>query len=755
MWNTEIYRLLNTKAGYVVGSKTAKALESISVFTIYDLLHHLPHRYVKCSESSNLAELVVGETVAVKAKVVSVNLVSSYKSRLDVVLSDSTNFVTGVFFGPSWRLKFLSNQLRKSSSGLFVGKVGQFRDQLQLNNPNFVMLDDEGNVVGHSNQQASQMAFSVARKGTVGIYRSSAKIDTWDIAHCIQLALPFIADAPEDLPQSVLSQYQLPGLVEAFQLVHEPENLEDVARGARRLKFDQGLGLQIEFANRRQTEQSKTATPCPVKPGGLLAQLDSHLPFKLTDSQLEVGNQISNDLADSKPMRRLLQGDVGAGKTVVALRAMCQVVDNGCQAVLLAPTEVLANQHFATITKLLAGVSQNGSSSAGVEVILLTGSLPQSAKRSLMAKIVSGQGQIIVGTHELLSKREYFADLGLVVVDEQHRFGVEQRSKLTEGSECRPHELVMSATPIPRSVAMTVYGDLELSVLKQLPAQRAEVKTIVVNTLATPSWVKRIWERAAEEIAAGHQVFVVCPKISPADQSQDQEESTLTDSLDPYSPTDPSEPKLSKAEVASVYETFDHLTSCGPLAQHRLAVLHSKLSVEEKERVMADFASGNLDVLISTTVIEVGVDVPNATMMVILDADRFGISQLHQIRGRIGRSDLAGLCLLVTSAIPDSPAASRLNLVASSRDGFVLAEQDLIARREGNILGASQSGGSVLKWLNVLEDADLISQTKDLAQRLLVESGDQESVQGFIEDMRTQLNVLADDGSGQDWISRN
>jgi len=420
-------------------------------------------------------------------------------------------------------------------------------------------------------------------------------------------------------------------------------------------------------------------------------------------------------------MNRLLQGEVGSGKTLVALRAMLRVVDSGGQAVLLAPTEVLAQQHHRSVTAMMGDLAAGGmlgGAEDGTQVVLLTGSATKAQKQEAMLAIASGEAGIVVGTHALLEENVTFFDLGLVVVDEQHRFGVEQRAALTDKARTPPHVLVMTATPIPRTVAMTVFGDLETSVLRELPAGRAPISTHVAPLAEQPHWESRVWQRVAEEVGRGHQVYVVCPRISG-----DVAEPGETDQLDR---DEEGRVLTPRRPLAAVEEVVEHVRS-GPLAGLRVEALHGRLAPDVKEDVMRRFNAGEVDVLVATTVVEVGVDVHNATAMVILDADRFGVSQLHQLRGRVGRGGLPGLCLLVTHAEAGSPARERLDAVAATTDGFELSRVDLEQRREGDVLGKSQSGyRSSLENLRVLRDERTILEARAAAEQLLAGDPDLE-----------------------------
>ena len=487
--------------------------------------------------------------------------------------------------------------------------------------------------------------------------------------------------------------------------------------------------LQTILAQRRKAAEAELATPRLPRPGGLLSAFDARLPFELTAGQVAVGDELTRDLASDRPMNRLLQGEVGSGKTIVALRAMLAAVDAGGQAALLAPTEVLATQHLRSITAMLGDLAQGGrlgGADIGTTVALLTGS--QSAatrKRSLLAA-ASGEAGIVIGTHALIQKHVQFADLALVVVvDEQHRFGVEQRDALREKASRPPHVLVMTATPIPRTVAMTVFGDMETSTLRELPRGRSPIATHVVDA-EKPGWVERTWRRVAEEVAKGHQAYVVCPRIG-----DDPAAVADTDTVPLTAKADSSDeeagdwelewgepgagPEEATRELTGVYAQLHELQSNPALDGIRIEVLHGRLDADTKEATMLAFGAGEIDVLVATTVIEVGVDVPGASVMVVVDADRFGISQLHQLRGRVGRGTVPGLCLLMTDGAGDR-ALERLDAVAATTDGFELARADLTFRREGDVLGARQSGrGNSVRHLRLgrRDDEQIIADARE------------------------------------------
>jgi ATP-dependent DNA helicase RecG len=539
------------------------------------------------------------------------------------------------------------------------------------------------------------------------MYPASSKLPSWKIAQCLNLAIGALEEISDFMPEPILEKRKYPTLAHALRQLHNPADLEQAELAKARLTFDEAFLLQLLLLERRIELRKLRSTPRARIIGGLLDKFDKQLPFELTAGQKAVAKEIEEDLSADYPMHRLLQGEVGSGKTIVALRAMLSVVDGGGQAALLAPTEVLANQHLRTIEKLLGPLAQGGmlgAETGATKVTLITGSQSAASRKESLALAENGDAGIVIGTHALLSDSIAFKDLGLIVVDEQHRFGVEQRDALKAKALNPPHLLVMTATPIPRTVAMTVFGDLDVSTLSELPLGRQPITTHLVPTMEKPAFLDRAWVRIKEEVAQGHQAYVVVPRISAGD---------TTDSDIDFLYGEPSK------DIYSVEELGPQLQS-GPLAGLRIAPLHGRLGAEEKDQTMRAFAAGEIDVLISTTVIEVGVDVANATVMVVMDADRFGVSQLHQLRGRVGRGTSPGLCLLVTSAPPDSPAMERLDAISKTTDGFELSRIDLEQRREGDVLGATQSGTkSHLRLLRVLRDEDLIEEARSDAQELL------------------------------------
>lgn len=713
-WRTRTQKELHRPLAEAVGAKTAKAFSALHVGTVGEALGHLPRRYLTGTETTDLSHLVIDTEVALVADVVGVEVHTNKtvtgrerrpRQRLEVMLSDGKARLPVTFFGKPHIVSYWQRIFSAHTHGIFVGKVGEFRGNPQLVHPDFVMIDRNGKVVA-GREEGKVMAAQVQRHGLLGLYPQTSKLRTWEIASVESMLLESTPELEDTLPEWLRQEADLPSLWEAYHAIHYPHSVAEADRGAERLIWEEAIATQVTMAVRRRSAERHDAPVCSRRDGGLLVAFEDRLPFTPTVGQDEVSRVIDADLSADRPMHRLLQGEVGSGKTFVALRAMLQVVDAGHQAVLLAPTEVLAQQHYRTIINMLGDLASGEGLDApeiSTGVALLTGSMKAAGTRAALADIASGAAGIIVGTHSLLSGRVIYNDIGLVVVDEQHRFGVEQRSVLTTGEGARPHELVLTATPIPRTVAMTVFGDLEVSSLRELPTGRADVQTTVVDLPAHGSWLTRAWQRIREECDAGHQVFVVCPRIN-SDDADDVEGG--------------------RPPAAAVEELAPQLAT-GPLAGLRVEALHSRLDLSEKDLVMDRFIKGESQVLISTTVIEVGVDVPNATMMVIMDADRFGVSQLHQLRGRIGRGNLPGLCLLVTTAPPGSVARERLDAVAASRDGFELAELDLAQRHEGNVLGSSQAGySSPLRLLRVLDHAEIVTASKDLAERWVAEAPD-------------------------------
>ncbi len=705
---------LDDRLDRVFEPKTAKVLtEAFGLHTVRDLLRHYPRRYERRGELTDLASLRPGEHVTVLAEIAAVGtrrMRQRKGSVLDVTVTDGHGKLTLTFFSGGVRQPWRERELRPGLYGLFAGEVSVFNGKRQLVHPDLELLGDA--------DPGTELAAEYAAE-FIPVYPATRKLASWKIAKAVRTVLDTLDAGDDPLPPGIRERYGLCGLEEALRAIHHPIDLPDAEQAQKRLKWDEALVLQAALAQRRHAAAEMPAMPRPPIPDGIAAAFDARLPFSLTDGQRGAGATIATDLACAHPMHRLLQGEVGSGKTVIAVRAMLQVIDAGGQAALLAPTEVLAQQHYRSISELLGPLGQAGTldgAAASTRIALLTGSRGAAARREALDDLQLGGVGILIGTHALLEEHVRFADLGLVVIDEQHRFGVEQRDALrAKAADGRPHVLVMTATPIPRTVAMTVFGDLEVSTLAELPAGRSPISTHVVPAAAKPHYLERAWERVREEAARGRQAYVVCPRIG-GDESADALEEAGPAEEDGTAAAPAGEarrPPLAVLDVAPELEA-------GPLAGLRVGVLHGRLHPDEKDRVMRAFAGGSIDVLVATTVVEVGVDVPNATAMVILDADRFGVSQLHQLRGRVGRGTAEGLCLLVTEVPADARARERLDAVAATLDGFELSRLDLEQRREGDVLGRVQSGRqSSLKLLRLLCDEDLIGQAREEASALV------------------------------------
>ncbi|MGZ4595204.1 MAG: ATP-dependent DNA helicase RecG, partial [Actinomycetes bacterium] len=656
---------MDTPLKKLVGDKTAKALAShLDLHTAGDLVYHFPRRYDERGEHTDIRSLEVGEQVTVLGQVQRTAVRPMRQRRgnlLEVTVGDgSGGLLTLTFFGnQAWR----ERELRPGRWGLFAGKVTEFRGKRQLNGPEYVLLG-EGAADGEAAASEEIEEFAGA---LIPVYPAAAAVPTWVIARCVRVVLDTLTPPEDPLPASVRAGRNLIRLDAALREIHRPSTKEDLYRARHRLKWDEAFALQLTLVQRKHRAASWPARPRPRRDDGLLAVFDDRLPYELTGGQRDVGEEVAADLATAHPMHRLLQGEVGSGKTVVALRAMLTVIDAGGQAALLAPTEVLAVQHERSLRALLGPLGtagELGCADEATRIVLLTGSQSAPARRAALAAIAERETGIVVGTHALLSEGTSFAELGLVVVDEQHRFGVEQRDTLRARAEASggtpPHLLVMTATPIPRTVAMTVFGDLDTSELTELPAGRTPIRSHV----APPQWHTRIWAKVREEVQAGHQAFVVCPRIGEGpevDLDRDDEPADDPDEGADGAPVQERRPPLAVLDVLP-------LLADGELAGLRIEALHGRLPAEDKERVMSRFTAGHIDVLVATTMVEVGVDVPNATVMVILDADRFGVSQLHQLRGRVGRGSAAGWCLLHTDAPEGSPSRLRVDAVAATLD---------------------------------------------------------------------------------------
>ncbi len=719
-----------------VGKKASDTFEKVfDLRTVGDLLRHYPRRYYTRGELTPLDSLKEGDHATIVARVELATMVGGHvepwrkqppgkgpKQRLEVIVTDGTGKLQLTFFaGAGYHHK----QLKTGVLALFAGTVSSFRGRRQLVHPEYEPLP----AATEDDRITAELAEEFANE-LIPVYPASAKLTSWTISKHIRTILDQLDGGEDPLPAEVRTRYNLWPQALALRAIHRPQDRADIGQASKRLKWDEAFVLQAALAQRRHAAAAMPAVPRPSVEDGIAAAFDERLPFTLTDGQRSVGEEIAHDLACAYPMNRLLQGEVGSGKTIVAVRAMLQVVDAGGQAALLAPTEVLAQQHFRSISNMLGPLGQAGTlsgptdgSGRATRVALLTGSTGVKARRSTLSDVFTGDAGILIGTHALLEDQVQFADLGLVVIDEQHRFGVEQRDALREkAAGSRPHVLVMTATPIPRTVAMTVFGDLEVSTLTELPAGRAAIATHVVPAAERPHYLDRAWQRIREEVAAGHQAYVVCPRIGDDEQAGPSDESDEAAELFAELEAElggGQEAADDRRQPLAVLDVAPELAE-GPLSGLRVGILHGRLTPDEKDRVMTAFAAGELDVLVSTTVIEVGVDVPNSTVMVIMDAERFGVSQLHQLRGRVGRGRSPGLCLLVTEAPPETAARERLDAVAETSDGFQLSRLDLQQRREGDVLGSAQAGRRTsLKLLRLLNDEDLIASAREEASSLV------------------------------------
>ncbi|GAB98011.1 ATP-dependent DNA helicase RecG [Kineosphaera limosa NBRC 100340] len=737
----------------LLGSYAQPLQQQRGLQTVEDLLWFLPRRYLDGQEE--LTEFTEGEYVVLEGTVRTVAkrpMSGRRRSMLNVLISTAVGDLEVTFFSVYGH----QDRLIPGAKGLFEGRVGRYGSRWQLSHPSYEMLsdlDDDAPTpdAGHGlRDQGGTPGLGVVARALHPVYLEVRGVPSWTINRLVATVLGAMSDDGDPLPAELRRRRDLPGYVAAMRHLHLPEHRDDVAKGKKRLKYDEALLMQLALGMRRRAQQQAPAVPRAPRQGGLLEAFDKRLPFTLTAGQRAVGEEIAADLARSHPMNRLLQGEVGSGKTVVALRAMLAVIDAGGQAALLAPTEVLAAQHYRTITTLLGDLAQGGMLGGdldrGTRVALLTGSQSAAARKQALLAAASGEAGIVVGTHALIQKHVQLADLGLVVVDEQHRFGVEQRDALREKAKKPPHVLVMTATPIPRTVAMTVFGDMDTSVLAELPAGRQPIGSFVVGNRL---WYERTWGRVADEVRAGRQVYVVCPRIGEeweersavptGAEALNSERAwlTMTDAMY-YGDDDPERDE--GVPLRGVHEVARELRELPALRDVRVGILHGRLTPDEKDRAMAAFTAGEIDVLVSTTVVEVGVDVPNATLMVVTNSDRFGISQLHQLRGRVGRGEHPGLCLFVLSGVPDidhpgtpglrpgdpndqrrSPAVERMTAIAATNDGFELSQLDLQYRREGDILGARQSGGTSLRMLSLRggDDAQIIEAAREDAAALL------------------------------------
>ncbi|AMB60332.1 ATP-dependent DNA helicase RecG [Microterricola viridarii] len=734
---------LDDRIANVLGGRTASALyKSFGMLTMADLLAHYPRRYAKRGELTALSELPLGENVTIIGQVIEARertMKTKRGSIVEIVISDGRAHVWLTFFNQRWRL----NMLQPGVRGIFSGKISDYKGKRQLAHPQFEPFEEPADSEKDSASLAAEEQARRWAEAPIPIYPATNQVTSAQLTKIMRIALDALTLSEDPLPASLRREKSLLSQHQALWQIHRPDSEGDSIAARRTLRFTEAYVLQVALLQQRARSRAEPATPRVPKPGGLLERFDAALPFTLTGDQNLVGAEIATDLAASAPMHRLVQGEVGSGKTIVALRAMLAVADSGGQSALLAPTEVLASQHLRSIVRALGPEL-----AAELVPTLLTGQQPVADRRKGTLRAVSGQARIVVGTHALISGSVEFYDLGLVVIDEQHRFGVDQREALRLKGR-QPHVLVLTATPIPRTVAMTVFGDLDVSVIAELPAGRPGIESFAVPLATKPGWEGQIWRRLGDELALGRQGFVVCPAIGPKELEiggalEAGEEAEIDPDL-------AAEPAPARPQMANVQAVLERLRTLPQLAGRRIEALHGRMTGDEKETAMLAFAAGEIDVLVATTVIEVGVDVPNASMMVVLDADRFGVSQLHQLRGRVGRGGVPGICLLVTTAAPESTGWQRVDAVAGTLDGFELAQIDLELRREGNVLGGTQSGGrSALRLLRVARDGEVILEARRAAEGLVEADPELQQLPALAAAVRRRL-----DESSRDFLSKN
>ncbi|MEM1331955.1 MAG: ATP-dependent DNA helicase RecG [Actinomycetota bacterium] len=660
-----------------VGEKKLASLHAVGVEHVRDLVTTYPRRWIDRTNEARIGDLEVGEEALVLVTVRSVNKrqIRNRRTMVTVRAGDGSGVIEVVFFNQPWR----ERQLREGLNVALFGKVDTYRGGLQMSNPIVDLIGDRTGRI-------------------VPIYPQSekAQLNTWEIAGWVEESLRRCADRgiADPVPRSITGRLGMVDRGAALHDIHLPETIAEKEAARRRLAFDELLRVQLLLVLRKRRLEREERGIRHTPDGTLVRRFRSAFPYPLTGAQERVIDEIGADLAAPEPMHRLLQGDVGAGKTVVAVATMLTAVDGGHQAALMAPTEVLAEQHAAGVRALLDGISvpdpDNLFGDRPLRVELLTNRVTGADRREVLAGLADGSVDIAIGTHALIQDAVDFASLGAVVVDEQHRFGVEQRAALRDKAAGgrTPDMLVMTATPIPRTAAMTVYGDLDVSVLDELPPGRTPITT---HHADGPLMEAGVWADVRDQVRAGRQAYVVTPLIEESE----------------------------KIEVASAQETFDRLTE-DELQGLRVGLLHGRLAPADKEATMESFRSGELDVLVATTVIEVGVDVPNATVMVILDADRFGIAQLHQLRGRVGRGAHASVCWLVTQQTEPAGDGSvainlRIDALVGSTDGFELAEIDLDLRGEGTLMSTSQKGRSDLRLASLRRDRTLVELAREAA----------------------------------------
>ncbi|MEE9244550.1 MAG: ATP-dependent DNA helicase RecG [Mycobacterium sp.] len=707
---------LHDRLPLLLGEKAAGQLEEyFGIRTVNDLVRYFPRKYSDAMTTRGEGEeldLEEGEHVTfvdeiTKAEARWTNR-QPKREYLVVTLGHRQPKVTATFFNA----KYLKKTLLAGTRVMLSGEVGHFKGTMQLTHPAFLVLDSgKGSkslaTIASTSTASGDDLLAEFEKDFFPIYAANSKVQTWEIYACVRQVLAVLDPVTETIPNWFVREHNLVSEDEALRAAHIADNEADRARAIERLTFDEAIGLQWGLVTRRHSELSDSGPTAQRHDDGLWAAMMSQLPFELTAGQRDVLDVISTEITAARPMNRMLQGEVGSGKTIVSLLAMLQMIDAGYQCALMAPTEVLAAQHALSIRSMLgplAMAGQLGGAEHATRVALLTGSMSAQQKKLVRDEVISGEAGIVIGTHALLQDAVEFHRLGMAVVDEQHRFGVEQRDRLRAKAPdgMTPHLLVMTATPIPRTVALAVYGDLEISTLRELPRGRQPIATNTIFINQKPTWLERAWARIAEEVRAGRQAYVVASRIDEDDNPGNTKGKKAAKEQGP--------PPITVVELLAQLQR-------GPLAGLRLGLMHGRLPSDEKDAVMAAFRAGEIDVMVCTTVIEVGVDVPNATVMVVMDADRFGISQLHQLRGRIGRGDHPSLCLLATKLPEESKAGQRLKAVASTQDGFALAELDLSERSEGDVLGLHQSGRPItLRFLSLRDHYDIIHAARELCE---------------------------------------
>ena len=698
---------LENKVSAVVGDRTAKVLDStFSIKSVGDLMRHYPRRYMVRGELSDISVLREGDETTILAQIYAVNkrpLRGGKGSILEVVVTDGTDKLSLTFFNQAWREK----DLKIGRQGLFAGKVGVFNNKKQLAHPDYELIPDGSDV-------------DSAVEGFAGkylpVYPASAKLPSWKISQCAQLAIGALDEIADFLPETIRAKHDYPSLHQALVQLHQPADLDHAENARERLTFDEAFLLQSLLVLRRIELKKLNSTSRKATAGGLLDAFDNRLPFQLTAGQVAVCKEIESDLAQPHPMHRLLQGEVGSGKTIVALRAMLAVVDSGGQAALLAPTEVLAAQHLRTIQRQLGTLAQGGmlgGSDKGTQITLITGSQSAQARREALAKAADGSAGIVIGTHALLGESVVFKDLGLIVVDEQHRFGVAQRARLWKKATVPPHILVMTATPIPRTLAMTAYGDLDYSVIDELPPGRKPIQTVHRYEKDR----SRVMEFIRSEVAKGRQVYIIYPLI---------EESA-------------------KLDYENLMKGYEEVKAFFPEPNYWISMVHGRQPAVQKETNMQRFVSGDTQIMVATTVIEVGVNVPNASVMLIESAEKFGLSQLHQLRGRVGRGAEKSYCVLLTPPTIGKEARERMKIMTQTSSGFEIAEKDLLLRGPGEIEGTRQSGALNFRLADIMQDRSLLETASQQVTQLLdkdptLVSPENQPLRLYLQQQKTNVN---------------